>query len=105
MLAAHTRVTARRQQATLDARIKEYNEARSHQGRWCFGTTQVQTFLDAMDDEEENDRSPAATDTETRSLNQAPHLHHLSNRQDWALLMPILRLSDRLLPNRVRRWT
>ena len=25
----------------------EYNEARPHQGRWCFGTP-MQTFLDAM---------------------------------------------------------
>src|SRR6058998_2612244 len=35
-------------QADLDAWIKEYNEARPHQGRWCFGKTPVQTFLDAM---------------------------------------------------------
>jgi hypothetical protein len=25
-----------------------YNEARSHQGRWCFGKTPMQTFLDAL---------------------------------------------------------
>jgi len=25
-----------------------YNEARPHQGRWCFGKTPLQTFLDAM---------------------------------------------------------
>jgi hypothetical protein len=25
-----------------------YNEARPHQGRWCFGKTPMQTFLDAM---------------------------------------------------------
>jgi len=24
------------------------NEARPHQGRWCFGKTLMQTFLDAM---------------------------------------------------------
>jgi Integrase core domain len=35
-------------QADLDAWIKEYNEARPHQGRWCFGKTPMQTFLDAM---------------------------------------------------------
>src|SRR5260370_25427715 len=35
-------------QADLDARIKEYNEARPHQGRWCFGKTPMQTFLEAM---------------------------------------------------------
>ena len=35
-------------QADLDAWIREYNEARPHQGRWCFGKTPMQTFLDAM---------------------------------------------------------
>jgi Integrase core domain len=35
-------------QVDLDAWIKEYNEARPHQGRWCFGKTPIQTFLDAM---------------------------------------------------------
>jgi hypothetical protein len=25
-----------------------YNEARPHQGRWCFGKTPMQTFVDAM---------------------------------------------------------
>jgi transposase InsO family protein len=35
-------------QADLDAWIAEYNELRSHQGRWCFGKTPMQTFLDAL---------------------------------------------------------
>ena len=35
-------------QAYLDAWIKEYTEARPHQGRWCFGKTPMQLFLDAM---------------------------------------------------------
>ena len=35
-------------QADLDEWIREYNEARPHQGRWCFGKTPMQTFLDAM---------------------------------------------------------
>jgi transposase InsO family protein len=34
-------------QADLDAWIRTYNEAREHQGRWCFGKTPIQTFLDA----------------------------------------------------------
>ena len=34
-------------QADLDAWITQYNEARSHQGRYCFGKTPLQTFLDA----------------------------------------------------------
>jgi transposase InsO family protein len=35
-------------QADLDPWIREYNEQRPHQGRWCFGKTPMQTFLDAM---------------------------------------------------------
>jgi transposase InsO family protein len=35
-------------QADLDVWVHEYNEARPHQGRWCFGKTPMQTFLDAM---------------------------------------------------------
>jgi transposase InsO family protein len=35
-------------QADLDAWIAEYNELRSHQGRWCFGKTPMQTLLDAL---------------------------------------------------------
>jgi transposase InsO family protein len=34
-------------QTDLDAWISEYNEERPHQGRWCFGKTPMQTFLDA----------------------------------------------------------
>ena len=34
-------------QADLDAWMVEYNEARRHQGRWCFGKTPMQTFVDA----------------------------------------------------------
>src|SRR5215203_3366850 len=35
-------------QADLDAWLVEYNERRSHQGRWCFGKTPMQTLLDAL---------------------------------------------------------
>ena len=35
-------------QDNLDLWIKSYNEERSHQGRWCFGKTPMQTFLDAI---------------------------------------------------------
>src|SRR5690349_23896152 len=33
---------------TLDDWLIEYNEQRTHQGRWCFGKTPMQTFLDAL---------------------------------------------------------
>ncbi|HEY1417694.1 MAG TPA: IS481 family transposase, partial [Myxococcaceae bacterium] len=33
-------------QADLDAWLRDYNEQRTHQGRWCYGKTPLQTFLD-----------------------------------------------------------
>ena len=35
-------------QADLDVWTAEYNELRSHQGRWCYGKTPMQTFLDTI---------------------------------------------------------
>src|SRR5690242_18004282 len=35
-------------QTDLDAWLVDYNEQRPHQGRWCFGKTPMQTFLDAL---------------------------------------------------------
>ena len=35
-------------QKDLDLWIRSYNEERPHQGRWCFGKTPLQTFLDAI---------------------------------------------------------
>jgi len=35
-------------QADLDAWLQSYNEARPHQGRWCFGKTPLQTFRDSL---------------------------------------------------------
>lgn len=36
-------------QRDLDAWLREYNEERPHQGKWCFGKTPMQTFLDTVD--------------------------------------------------------
>ncbi|WHZ22483.1 MAG: hypothetical protein OJF47_001595 [Nitrospira sp.] len=35
-------------QGDLDAWMQEYNEQRSHQGRWCYGKTPLQTFIDSV---------------------------------------------------------
>jgi hypothetical protein len=35
-------------QNVLDVWVREYNETRLHQGRWCYGKTPIQTFLDAL---------------------------------------------------------
>lgn len=35
-------------QADLDSWLAEYNERRPHQGRWCYGKTPMQTFVDTL---------------------------------------------------------
>jgi transposase InsO family protein len=35
-------------QADLDVWLRYYNEERTHQGRWCYGKTPMQTFLDSV---------------------------------------------------------
>lgn len=35
-------------QADLDAWMREYNTVRTHQGRWCYGKTPMQTFIDTL---------------------------------------------------------
>ncbi len=35
-------------QADLDAWLRDYNDARPHQGRWCYGKTPMQTFRDSI---------------------------------------------------------
>jgi len=35
-------------QVDLDLWVRDYNEQRPYQGRWCFGKTPMQTFLDAI---------------------------------------------------------
>jgi putative aminopeptidase FrvX len=36
-------------QADVDAWIEEYNTQRSHSGKYCFGKTPMQTFLDSIE--------------------------------------------------------
>jgi hypothetical protein len=31
-----------------DKAVAEYNEARPHQGRWCYGKTPMRTFVDSI---------------------------------------------------------
>jgi hypothetical protein len=59
-------------QVDLDYWIREYIEARPHQGRWCFGKTPMRTFLDAMPIPKEKMIALITTDTITRPLNQTP---------------------------------
>ena len=35
-------------QADLDGWLREYNEQRPHSGKYCYGKTPMQTFLDAL---------------------------------------------------------
>ncbi len=53
-------------QADADAWIREYNEVRPHSGKYCFGKTPVQTFLDAkhLSDQKQLDRLPVGTSSD-----------------------------------------
>jgi hypothetical protein len=58
-------------QADLDDWIREYNEERPHQGRWCFGKTPMQTFLDAKPlAKEKMDRRLTISDRRNRTALQ-----------------------------------
>jgi hypothetical protein len=35
-------------QTDLDGWLKEYNELRPHSGKYCYGKTPMQTFLDGL---------------------------------------------------------
>jgi hypothetical protein len=35
-------------QADLDAWMEDYTQQRPHQGRWCYGKTPMQTFMDRV---------------------------------------------------------
>jgi hypothetical protein len=64
----------------LDAALREYNESRLHQGRWCFGKTPMQTFLDA---------SPAPRGARLRVYAQAAIggvREELAECQAWAII-------------------
>jgi transposase InsO family protein len=53
-------------QADVDEWLHEYNEERPHSGKYCFGKTPVQTFLDSkhLSDEKQLDRMPAKTSSD-----------------------------------------
>ena len=50
-------------QADVDTWLQQYNEQRPHSGKYCFGKTPLQTFLDAkhLSHEKELDRFPVQT--------------------------------------------
>ena len=47
-------------QADLDAFLDHYNAERPHQGRWCYGKTPMQTFLDSIELAKEKLLQPAS---------------------------------------------
>ena len=72
-------------QVDLDAWMCEYNEARPHQGRWCFGRTPMKTFLDAI---------PMTTEKMIAALQRRTSNPDRSTRH---------RLSDRVTANTVQK--
>lgn len=53
-------------QTDADDWIREYNEVRPHSGKYCFGKTPLQTFLDSkhLSDEKQLDRIPIGTSSD-----------------------------------------
>ena len=53
-------------QSDVDAWLREYNEQRPHSGKFCFGKTPLQTFLDSkhLSDEKQLDRIPVKTSSD-----------------------------------------
>ena len=61
-------------QQDLDIWLREYNEQREHSGRYCFGKTPMQTFLDSIHLAKEKmlDRLTVSTASDTAGLCAAP---------------------------------
>jgi hypothetical protein len=61
-------------QADLDSWLEEYNEHRPHSGKYCFGKTPMQTFLDSrrLAHEKQLDRLPIVTLPDTISPHSLP---------------------------------
>ena len=59
-------------QADVDSWLEEYNKQRPHSGKYCFGKTPMQTFLDSkyLADEKQLDRTPVQTSSD--GLSQRP---------------------------------
>src|SRR6201994_4288082 len=53
-------------QADLDEWLREYNEERTHSGKYCYGKTPLQTFRDSkhLSDEKQLDRMPVKTSSD-----------------------------------------
>jgi transposase InsO family protein len=60
-------------QADVDDWLREYNEQRPHSGKYCFGKTPMQTFLDSrhLSDEKQLDRIPVNTSSDRLSPRDA----------------------------------
>ena len=60
-------------QADVDDWLREYNEHRPHSGKYCFGKTPMQTFLDSkhLSDEKQLDRIPVNTSSDRLSPRDA----------------------------------
>jgi Integrase core domain len=56
-------------QNDLDAWLEEYNQRRPHSGKYCFGKTPVQTFLDSrqLAHDKQLDRFPIVSSSDSHS--------------------------------------
>ena len=70
-------------QADLDAWMAVYNEQRTHQGRWCFGRTPMQTFLDSAAWAREKQNIAKATQDSTFDRMEAQFIPALITQLDY----------------------
>jgi len=56
-------------QDDLDSWLEEYNQRRPHSGKYCFGKTPLQTFLDSrrLAHEKQLDRFPVVSSSDSHS--------------------------------------
>jgi hypothetical protein len=67
-------------QADLDAWLKECNEIRTHRGRWCFGKTPMQTYIDTLPLAKEKSLQPAQPPTPSTDRTRPPADRRMSDQ-------------------------
>ena len=78
--------------------MNEYNQARPHQGRWCYGKTPMQTFLDTLPIAKEKSIRAGRVTTKDNLLLSDTHHDESAACQIKSILLHLIR--DGLLPAR-----
>jgi transposase InsO family protein len=98
-------------QGDLDAWMTEYNQDRPHQGRWCYGKTPMQTFLDTLPIAKEKSiralsrRTISSCRTPTTTRNAASGQVHTSTQKVASLPLCLQHTSAMFAPASCSRST